>query len=97
MTKEEEKNLQKLETRVRQFILTYKTLEASQLKLQAALRQKEEQIAQLEEQNKQLQMQYQNLKLAKIMTLDSGDTVAARQRLTRLIKEVDKCIALLNV
>ena len=42
-------------------------------------------------------MDYNNLKLARMMTVNGEDLQSAKNRLSRLIREVDKCIALLNV
>ncbi len=97
MTKEEEKNLQILETRVRQLILAYKELATSELELKETIRLKEEKIVELELKNKQMQASYDTLKMAKLIEVSGDDVAATRARLSKLIREVDKCIALLNV
>jgi hypothetical protein len=40
--------------------------------------------------------QYANLKVARMLELSDSDTRNARQRLSRLVRDVDKCIALLK-
>ena len=44
----------------------------------------------------QLENQYSSLKNAMTISLDGGDVKATKQRLSKLVREVDKCIALLN-
>ncbi len=97
MTKEEEKNLQILETRVRQLILAYKEMIAERQQLHEVVRSKENKIAELENENYRLRAEYDTLKMAKIIEVSSDDVKATRARLSKLAKEVDKCIALLNV
>ncbi len=97
MTKEEEKNLQILETRVRQLILAYKEMIAERQQLHEVVRSKENKIAELENENHRLRAEYDTLKMAKIIEVSSDDVKATRARLSKLAKEVDKCIALLNV
>ncbi len=97
MTKEEEHNLHTLETRVRQLILAYKELEGTNTKLQDLLRQKDEEITALNRKKAQMQADYDLLKAAKVVQISSQDAKEARARINRLIREVDKCIALLNV
>ncbi len=39
---------------------------------------------------------YENLKLAKAMESGYGDNRAVRQKISRIVREIDKCVALLN-
>ena len=39
---------------------------------------------------------YQSLKMAKFMEISDGDIKSAKQRLTRLVREINRCIGLLN-
>ena len=56
-----------------------------------------EKVAGLKEQVESLQRDYANLKTAKMLDVSSGEIRDAKSRLSRLVREVDKCIALLNV
>lgn len=51
----------------------------------------------LKEQNALLQRSLKSLKDAKALMLGAGDIKAAHLRVSRLIHEIDKCIALLSV
>lgn len=97
MTKEEEINLRNLETRVRQLILSYGDLKAKNQELIKNLAVQGERVSQLQSENAVLKKQYETLKAAKILEVSGGDVRDVRKRLNSLVKEVDKCIALLNV
>ena len=43
-----------------------------------------------------LKTKYANLLTARVASIDAGDTKSACERLQKLVREVDKCIALLN-
>ena len=43
-----------------------------------------------------LKKRYENLKVAKALTDGDPDNQAAKQKVNKIIREVDKCIALLN-
>ena len=97
MTAQEEQALHLFETRVRQLILSYQKLAQDNQRLQQELVEKQQALDEVLAQNQQLNMDYNNLKLARMMTVNGEDLQSAKNRLSRLIREVDKCIALLNV
>lgn len=97
MTREEEANLQKLQTRVRQLILAYQELEAQCLKLKEQVDASQAKEELLHQEIEKLQRNYDHLKTARILTISGNDAQEAKQRISRLVKEVDKCIALLNI
>ena len=97
MTAQEEQALHLFETRVRQLILSYQKLAQDNQRLQQELVEKQQARDEALAQNQQLNMDYNNLKLARMMTVNGEDLQSAKNRLSRLIREVDKCIALLNV
>lgn len=97
MTAQEEQALHLFETRVRQLILSYLKLAQDNQRLQQELVEKQQALDEALAQNQQLNMDYNNLKLARMMTVNGEDLQSAKNRLSKLIREVDKCIALLNV
>ena len=97
MTAQEEQALHLFETRVRQLILSYQKLAQDNQRLQQELVEKQQALDEALAQNQQLNMDYNNLKLARMMTVSGEDLQSAKNRLPRLSREVDKCIALLNV
>lgn len=97
MTAQEEQALHLFETRIRQLILSYQKLAQDNQRLQQELVEKQQALDEALAQNQQINMDYNNLKLARMMTVNGEDLQSAKNRLSRLIREVDKCIALLNV
>lgn len=85
-----------LETRVGQLILRNKELRQQNAQLWQQVTEDDAQIQALKEQNKQLRAQYADLKTARMLQLSDNDTRNARQRMTRLVREIDKCIAILK-
>ena len=97
MTIQEEHALHRFETRVRQLILSYRELQAENQQLKKAVSDGKAAMEELRRENKALQADYNNLKLARMIAVNSEDQQAAKNRLAKIIREVDKCIALLNV
>ena len=97
MTIQEEQALHRFETRVRQLILSYRELQAENQQLKKAVSDGKASMEELRRENKALQADYNNLKLARMIAVNSEDQQAAKNRLAKIIREVDKCIALLNV
>ncbi len=54
------------------------------------------QFSAYKEEYQALKKQYDNLKVAKALAEGDPDNQAAKQKINKLIREVDKCIALLN-
>jgi hypothetical protein len=46
--------------------------------------------------NQELEHKYNNLKLAKVMTGNDDEEHDAKIKVNRIVREIDKCIALLN-
>lgn len=96
MTADEEKTIRLLETYTRQLILKYQQLKEDNEELLNDLVEKDKELQAVKEQNKTLQSNYNNLKMAKMLEVGDQDIAAARQRISRLVRDVDKCIALLK-
>jgi hypothetical protein len=50
----------------------------------------------LKNEREELNHQYNTLKLAKTFAANSGDSQEAKVKINRIVREIDKCIALLN-
>lgn len=97
MTAEEDALLRTLEARVTQMALEYKALKDRYAALSRTMEEKDATITALHSQIDRLQTDYANLKTAKMIDISSEDMKNAKSRLSKLVREVDKCIALLNV
>ena len=96
MTNEEKKLLDTFETKVRHLLFLHEEEHHKAAQLTALLSEREEEIRSLKAENSELQRQYSNLKSALTISLDGGDVRETQKRLSKLVREVDKCIALLN-
>ena len=91
-----EKTLNTFATRVRQMILQYEELKKENSDLYALVAQHEEEIKDLQSQLRQEQENYRTLKMAKMLEVTDGDMEVAKKRVTKLIRDVNKCITLLG-
>lgn len=65
-------------------------------RLQKILFEKEEKIKQMEISRQKLEEMYTDLKTARTLSLYDKDIKETKQKLSGLVREIDKCIALLN-
>ena len=91
-----EKTLATFETRLRQMILRFQEMKKENEELYAMVAKGEEDIAQLREKLEQQQNDYESLKMAKMIEITDGNLADAKERLSRLIRDVNKCIAILS-
>lgn len=97
MTEGEKKLINTFEARVRHFIYLHEELRKENDDLKLLLLTKDEEIDKISKSLKELQTNYANLKIAKALNAESGgDTAKTKQRLSNIVREIDKCIALLN-
>ena len=91
-----EKILATFETRVRQLILRFQELKQENLELYSEVEKNEQDIKSLRAKMEQAGQDYNALKMAKMLEITDGDLQGAKDRLARLIREVNKCIAVLS-
>lgn len=91
-----EKILNTFATRVRQMILQYEALKKENDELYALVDQREQEIKQLQDELSQAEADYNSLKMAKMLEVTDGDMETAQKRVTKLIRDVNKCITLLS-
>ncbi len=64
--------------------------------LETALEQKNAELQEAIEQIREWNAKYDNLLTAQVLSVQEGEVRKAKMRLSRLVREVDKCIALLK-
>ena len=96
MTSEDTQLVKLLETRVRQLILRNQELQKQNAQLWQQVTDDDARIQDLAEENKQLTAQYADLKTARMLQLSDNDTRNAKQRIAKLVRDIDKCIAILK-
>lgn len=92
----ESKTINQFATRVRQMILQYQSVTKQNEDLCRLVAEQQERIAKLEDQLQQQRNDYESLKLARMVEITDGDMQSAQKRLAKLIRDVDKCITLVN-
>ena len=91
-----EKTIALFTTRMRQMILQYQDMKAENKRLAGLVREREAKIAQLEAQLTQAANDYNALKVARMIEVTDGDVDGALRRVSKLIRDVNKCITLLS-
>ena len=91
-----DQSLTTFETRVRQMILRFQELKKENEDLQALVEKNGQDIRDLQARLTQADHDYNSLKMAKMREITDGDLEGAKARLTKLIRDVNKCIAILS-
>lgn len=96
MTEEEKKLLGTFEARVRHLMYLHDDLKHKNAELEQLLSEKEEEIKKMQDDYNQLKADYTNLKQARIISIHDNELRDTKIKLSKLVREVEKCIALLN-
>ena len=91
-----EKTLNAFTTRVRQMILQYNETKNENAELYAMVDERDSRIKELEAKLEQARREYEMLKMAKMLEITDGDMESVQKRVSRLIRDVNKCITLLS-
>ena len=96
MTTEERQSMKQFEAKVRQLIAQFRVLKQENADLYAELEGKEEEIKTLKADLAQSKNDYNNLKLAKMIEISDADVKESKMKITRLVREINKCINMLS-
>ena len=88
--------LRSFESEVRQLLAGYKKQQEELRSLHLLLSSKEVEMGQLQSSIRSYERAYSNLKTARMLEVRDGDIRSAKLRITRLVREVNKCIRLLS-
>ena len=91
-----EKTLATFEIRLHQMILRFQELKKENGEFFVMLQNQEKTVKELQEKVNQQQYDYDSLKMAKMMEITDGNLEGAKSRLSKLIRDVNKCIAILS-
>ena len=91
-----EKTIVDFQTKVRALILQFQSLKKENEELYVMLEKNEDDVRQLRQQLQDKQREFDAFKAAKMLEVADGDIQSARERLAKLIRDVNKCIALLS-
>lgn len=96
MTEEQQTLLTNLETRVRQLMLLCKSLREEKDALERASADKDIILKSTQQALSEMEARYNNLKLAGLVSFGKKDVKEAQQALSSIVREIDKCIELIN-
>ena len=91
-----QESISTFETRVRQMILLFKQLKQENLDLRAEIEKGQQEINDLQAKLTQANNDFNSLKMAKMMQITDGDLEDAKARVQKMIRNVNKCIAILS-
>ena len=96
MTDENNKLLIDLEVRIKQLLFFCDSLKDENERLKSEIKLRQEQIDEAKNDLKVLKTKYDSLKTVRTITAASVDVDTAKLKLSKLLREVDKCINLLK-
>ena len=88
--------LENIKHKIEQLIAAYEKEKMERINLQEALDQVQKQNEAYKLQITELEREIDNLKLTKAFMADSSDNTQAIKKIDRLMKEIDKCISLME-
>ena len=88
--------LEKVRQNIRKLIAAYEAEKMERTRLQSALDQVLAQNEAYRKQITELERQIDNLKLTEAFMAGGADTAAAKKKINSLMKEIDRCIALME-
>jgi predicted nucleic acid-binding Zn-ribbon protein len=92
----DDKTIALFTTRVRQLLIQYEQLKEENKRLREELEKCNDAISDMESKLSSTQDDYHSLMTAKMLEITEGDMEAAKARLNKLIRSVNKCITLLS-
>ena len=81
---------------IQQLIAAYEKEKMERQRLQTALEQSQTKEETYRKQNIELERQIDNLKLTEAFKASSGNSPEARKKIDSLLKEIDRCISLME-
>ena len=89
-------SFEQLQSRIQQLIGMYEKQKAENELLNRQKSDMQEQVRQEQERVKNLEEKYNKLKISRALIASSEDVHDAKLKVNRMVREIDKCIALLN-
>ncbi|MGV8094129.1 MAG: hypothetical protein AB2L24_19890 [Mangrovibacterium sp.] len=97
MTEQDQILIDDFKARLRLLIHRHDRLKTEKQQLLDQLELLKNEIAALKAENRELLIKYDNLKIARVLSVSDHDKQQAKQRINKIVREIDKCIAQLNV
>ena len=91
-----DKTIVEFQTKVHALILQFQNLKKENEELYSMLEKNESDVRELRQQLLEKQQEFDAFKAAKMLEVSDGDIQSARERLAKLIRDVNKCITVLS-
>ena len=88
--------IDKVKEKIQKLIAAYEAERAERVRLETELEKSESQNQEYRKQITELERNIDNLRLADAFKAGTADNTEARKKIDRLIKEIDKCITLME-
>lgn len=92
MTESDITILKQFEEKLHRLKLKHKQAMERNRVLEATLQEREARLDELQQRYIRMEQNYNNLKQAKVISLSDAEIGATRDRLNRLVREIDRCI-----
>lgn len=96
MTNRHQLLVDSFEKKLRKLLQLYAQEKDKNRKLEVEVQQKREEVMQAHKTILELRSDYEDLKMVQILSGNTADREAAHRRISHLVREIDKCIDLLN-
>lgn len=96
MVNNPKESLEVLLANIRQLMRRCDIIKEEKGELEKMISERDDTISALRRELEELNIKYKNLKTARTLAFGEGDTKDARNRFNKLVREIDKCISLLN-
>ncbi len=97
MTGEDKLLLDDFKAKLRLLMKRYSALKDEKQEFERKLAEMQDTIAGLKSENEQLVKKYEDLKVAKVLSVNDDERKQVKLRINKIVREIDKCIAQLNV
>ena len=84
------------ESKLRKLISEYQSLQEQNIRLKAELDRKQTDLMHAHQEVLELRKNYDHLQLAKNIGLSDAEKAESRQQIAKMVREIDKCLALLD-
>ena len=85
-----------LKARIEQIISKYEVALSENISLKEQLQKALEEIEEKDDRIKTLEQKVEQIQLADAFSVSSGDVKEAKKRIGKIVREIDKCISMLN-
>lgn len=97
MTEQDQYLIDEFKTRLRLLIRRQNDLKEEKKQLLGQLESLQNELAEVRKENELMVRKFEDLKLAKVFSASDDEKQHAKQKINMIVREIDKCIAQLNV